>query len=278
MEKPKLANSNVILITGGSGMIGSQAKFGIKPTRKQLDILNEQSIERAIQKYQPKTIVHFAALVDMLECEKNPKKAFLVNVTGTKNIAEACKKHKIKMVYLSTCAVFNGRKRTPFIETDKPNPVSVYGKTKLQGELVVQKLLPNALIIRPSWLFGSNVKSNKKFFQKAKEGLKKSETITGITDRLGSPTYIPDLLETLQKLIIKNSSGIFHVTNSGLASYFDIATEMKRIGKFKGSVVPQKYLHLKNPAVKRGKMEGLNSKKIKLRSWQAAIKNYVLNN
>jgi dTDP-4-dehydrorhamnose reductase len=182
------------------------------------------------------------------------------------------------MVYLSTCAVFNGQKRFAYTEADKPNPISVYGKTKLQGELIILKLLPDALIIRTSWLFGSNVKTNKKFFQIAKEGLKKGKTITGITDRLGSPTYIPDLLETLQKLIIKNSSGIFHVTNSGLASYFDIVKEMKRVGKFKGSVIPQKYLLLKNIAVKRGKMEGLNSKKIKLRSWKAAIKNYVLNN
>lgn len=274
---PSKKTDNKILITGGSGMVGSQASFGNKPTHKQLDILDPKSIERAILKYKPDVIVHLAALVNMDECETNPKKAFRINVTGAKNIALACKKYNIKIVYLSSCAVFDGKKRVAYTETDRPNPINVYGKTKLQGEQAILKVLPDALIVRTSWLFGSNAKTNKKFFQQAKEDLKKGNLVRAVADRFGSPTYIPDLLNALQKLISITSSGIFHVTNLGVASYLEVVKEIKRVGKFKGSVIPMEPQRLNEKSVHRGKMEGLSSKKIRLRSWKSAMREYLNN-
>jgi len=265
----------IVLITGGKGMVGNQTTFGIKLGRRDLDILDPKSIEKAIMRHQPKVILHLAAMTNMLACENNPKEAHEINVIGTKNIAKACLDHEIKLVYFSTCAVFNGKKKYPYKRNDSPFPINVYGETKWIGELEAQKNLPNSLIIRTGWLFGGGPKIDKKFvnitFQKMKEGLEVKAT----ADRFGSPTYIADLLKTIKKLINKNAGGIFHVVNSGTASYFEIAKEIKKIGNFNSPVIPVKAFKVENPKVKRGKMEALASSKIKLRNWKEALKEYI---
>ncbi|MBP7006514.1 MAG: NAD(P)-dependent oxidoreductase [Candidatus Pacebacteria bacterium] len=265
-----------ILITGGNGMVGSQAKFGIKLSRKQFDITNISSIEKAVKKYKPNVILHLGAMTNMLGCEEDPKQAYKINVKGTENLARICKENNIKLVYLSTCAVFDGRKKTPYNEKDKPKPLNVYGKTKLQGEIVSQLILPNVLIIRTGWLFGGG-KKDTKFVKKVFYNLKIGKEVKAVSDRNGSPTYIPDLLYTVKKLIDKDSIGIFHIVNNGTASYFDIAKEVKKLGKFKSSILSVKAQDLESSLLKRGKMEGLKSFTIKLRSWKSALQEYLIN-
>lgn len=267
--------SKKILITGGRGMVGSQAGFGIALNKKQLDILKSKSIQKAIKIYKPDVILHLAAMTDMSDCENSPKKAYRVNVIGTQNIAKACRENNITLVYLSTCAVFDGKKRTPYKENGKPNPINIYGKTKWQGELAVQNILPDALIIRTGWLFGGGFNIDKKFvnstFKKMRGGLEVKAT----ADRYGSPTYILDLLHTIEKLINKEAHGVFHVVNRGVASYFDIAKEMKKITKLNSPVIPIKSSEVETKNLKRGKMEVLASSKIKLRSWDKALNEYI---
>lgn len=284
-----------IITTGGNGMVGSQVGFGIRLNKKQLDILSPLSIQKAIQKYKPDAILHLAAMTDMLACQNNPKQAYNINVTGAKNIAKVCQKNNIKLVYLSTCAVFDGKNKSPYKETDKPNPLNVYGKTKLQGEKAVMDVSSrwqrhrgstthdesgsghNNLIIRTGWLFGGGAGVDKKFvfstFQKIRSGLEVKAT----SDRFGSPTYIPDLLKTVEKLIQKNARGVFHVVNEGAVSYFEIAREI--IKDIEGSdssiLIPVKAFDIENPKVKRGQMEALASSKIKLRSWKKPLKEYI---
>lgn len=263
-----------ILITGGSGMVGSQALFGIKPTKKELDITKPTTIEKAILKYKPDVIVHMAALVDMRICELEPTKAQLINTTGTKNISLACKKHCIKLVYLSSGAVFDGKKETAYCESDIPHPLNVYGKTKYAGEKIVQKLLPNALIIRTGWLFGSG-KNDTKFVSQVIQKLHKGETLSAVSDRYGSPTYVPDLLQTIEKLITAKKSGIYHVVNSDSASYYDIAKEVKKLMKSNTEVTPINSKSFGKKIVKRAHNETLSSSKIKLHSWKVALKEYI---
>lgn len=285
-------NSLKIIITGGNGMVGKQAPFDIRLSHKQLDILSSSSIEKAITKYKPTTIIHLAAMTDMLECEKQPKLATRINVQGTKNIAKACKKHGIKLVYLSTCAVFDGKKKTPYLETDKPNPINVYGKTKLQGEQEILKLLPNALIIRTGWLFGGGKNIDSKFVGRTLKTMRhaksiSAETVTSKTksvkkliikatqDRSGSPTYVRDLLSVMEKLISKNVTGISHVINAGQASYYDIARRIKQNGGFHAIIIPVNERDIVIAKLKRGKMEALGTKKNKLRRWEKAIADYI---
>lgn len=269
-----MQRKNDILVTGGAGMVGSQATFGKKLTRKELDILSLHSIEQAIKKYKPRVILHLAAMTHMLLCEENPKEAFKVNVIGTKNLATICKRYNIKLVYMSTCAVFNGRKKTPYREIDTPDPINAYGKTKLEGEKIVQKLIPSSLIIRTGWLFGGG-KNDKKFVQLTYKKFKEGSEVKATKDRKGSPTFVPDLLSETKKLIKENKSGIYHIVNSGEATYLDIAKEIRKIGKFNKKIIAVKGKDVELPKLKRGKLEALTSSKIKLRSWKKALHVYL---
>lgn len=260
-----------IIVTGGNGMVGSQVKFGIRLSHKQLDILNKKSIEKAVKKYKPDAILHLAALVNVLGCEKNPKKAYELNVLGTENIARVCKKNNIKLIYMSSCAVFDNNKKTPHAEKEIPHPRNVYARTKFGGEKIAKKILPEVLIIRTGLLFGGNSR-HKKFVKIFLGKLKTGEDIKVINDRFLSPTYIPDLLKVVENLINKNAKGIYHVVNSGVASYFEIVKEMKKLGKFKSKITPIKARELEGAKLKRGTMEALASSKVKLRSWKTALK------
>jgi len=263
-----------ILVTGGSGMVGNQINFGIKPKREELDILDIKSIHNAVKKYKPDVILHLAALTDMIKCEENPKLAYKINVTGTKNIAKICKERNIKFVYMSTCVVFSGKKNTPHTESNKCNPINVYGKTKLEGEKVVEKILKDYLIIRTGWLFGGG-KNDQKFIRTMYLKMEEGNEIKAINDRYGSPTYIPDLLNEINKLIEKNKNGIYHVVNKGSISYFEVAKYIKSICKFKTKIINLKSKEIDNKKLKRSNNESLSSNKTKLRHWKSALKEYL---
>jgi dTDP-4-dehydrorhamnose reductase len=262
-----------ILVTGGSGMVGSRVTFGIKPSHRELDITKPATIERSIKKYKPDVILHLAAHVEMLGCEENPKKAAKINIFGTENIAKACKKHDIKLVYLSTCALFDGKKKVAYTPRDKPRPLNTYGKTKWEGEKIAQKILKDVLIVRTGWLFGGST-HDKKFINTTYQKLKRGLDVTATDDRFGSPTYIPDLLNATEKLIMSKKSGVYHIVNSGIASYFQIAKEVKQIGKFKTKIIPVTAKDIENSKLKRGAMEALSSS-VKMRSWREALFFYL---
>ena len=171
----QLISNDSFLITGGSGMIGSQIKLGIKPSSKELNILIPENIEKIFKKYKPKILLHLAALTDIKKCELKPKLAYEINVKGTLNIVRACDKYKTKLIYISTCAVFNGKKKKPYTEKDVPCPFSVYGKTKLEGEKFC-RTLKNYLVVRTGWVFGNNMPPNK-FVRICFEKLTKNERI-----------------------------------------------------------------------------------------------------
>jgi len=140
------------LITGASGMLGSvfcrQLKdkneiygIDIRPSFTEIDITEKQALWNFVKKVQPQVIVHTAAYTDVDGCELDPDKAYKINADGTKNLAEACNDTGALMIYISTDYVFDGRKDKPYTEIDKPNPINVYGKSKLQGEKYVRNLV-----------------------------------------------------------------------------------------------------------------------------------------
>lgn len=265
---------NNILITGGNGMVGSLVNFGIKLSHQELDICNTNSVKKAFGTYKPSSVLHLAAL-DINACQKDPVKAYEVNVMGTFNIAKACKEKGIKMIYMSSCIIYNGKRETPYDESDYPSPIHIYGRTKAIGEQITSDLVPNSLIIRPGWLFG-NYKINKGFVNICLNKLKNNEDIIVNTlDRLGSPTYIPDMLFEVKKLIDQNAHGIYHIVNAGTATYFEIGLQIRRLGRFKDQVKQTKEKDSKIEEPKRGKMEALTSTKIKLRPWRDALAEFL---
>jgi dTDP-4-dehydrorhamnose reductase len=135
-------------------------------------------------------------------------------------------------------------------------------------------VLPNALIIRTGWLFGGK-NADKKFVKIVFDKLKQHAEVKATDDRVGSPTYVNDLLDKIKELIEQKATGIFHVVNSGVASYFEIAQEIKKIGHFTAAATPVKAAEIESPELKRGSMEALSSTKVQLRSWQEALAEYI---
>lgn len=257
-------------------MVGSVAPFGLKLLRQELDILNPISISTAFDRYTPKTVIHLAANVNMLDCQSRPEQAYLTNVVGTYHIAAACRARGIKLVYLSTCALFDGQKATAYNEHDTTQPPSVYGRTKLISEQICKDLISNPLIIRTGWLFGGGHGDEKKFVRVIFEAMKQGQEVKAVTDRYGSPTYIPDLWRGIHQLLEKNMTGTFNVVNQGTASYFDMAETTKQLGGFDTTIHAVLAEEQDNALVPRATMEALEpSESVTMRSWQEAMQEYV---
>lgn len=262
------------LVTGGEGNLGSQISFGQKLGKDKLDVLDPKSIRQAFDFYKPSVLIHCAVLIDMGICESNPEKAYELNVIGTFNVAKACREKGVKMVYVSSCSVFKGDKSTPYNESYAPEPISVHGQTKRIGEIITSTLNPNALIVRTGWLFG-NSRTSKGFVNYCIKRLKSHQDIEAGEDRFGSPTYIRDFVEEVQRLIDEDASGIFHIVNTGCISYFELAQNVRRLKGSSAEIKPVKVALVQGNKVKRGKMEALTSDKITLRPWQEALKEYI---
>jgi len=285
-----------ILVTGSDGQLGKALQEVLPKrncffaTREDFDITDRKQVVYQITSVRPAIVIHTAAYTDVDGCEENKELAYRVNVQGTENIALACQKIAATMIYISTDYVFDGRKNTPYNEEDKPNPLSVYGKTKLQGEEIVKKL-PKHYIIRTAWLFGAG-----KNFVQAILKLAPKQEIRVVNDQIGSPTYALDLAKAIYKIIkisnltfaqrasaAKAESQIYHITNSGQCSWYELAKEIAKLKGLKLKILPissKKWKKIKPDSAKRPKYSVLATKKInslgiKMRPWQEALLDYL---
>jgi dTDP-4-dehydrorhamnose reductase len=261
-----------VLITGADGMIGSYIDFGVKTTRKDLDILDQAAVIRYVRELKPSMIIHLAAATDMKRCETDPEHAFSVNTIGTYHIARAARETGAGLVYLSTSRIFDGKKKGPYTELDIPNPVGAYARSKYAGELVVEELVPDHIIIRTSWVFGGGPQRDNKFYGNVIRQLGGNQ-ISAIDDVLGSPTSAKDLVEAIKELIAHEKRGIFHISNSDTATRYDI---VRFISKHVGAStevlgVPQKHFASGTPLPDN---ESVTSA-VDLRSWRSALAEYL---
>ena len=204
-----------------------------------LDITDGASVEQLVCAVQPDVIVHCAAwtAVDLAEEAENIAKVRAVNVTGTQNIVNACKKLNCKMIYISTDYVFNGQGERPW-EPDCKNyaPLSVYGQTKLEGELAVANTLEKYFIVRIAWVFGLN---GKNFIKTMLNVGKKYDTVRVVCDQIGTPTYTLDLSRLLVDMAETEKYGYYHATNEGgYISWYDFTCEIFRQAGYTTNVVP----------------------------------------
>ena len=191
----------------------------------EVDITDLSLVQRAFKSAQLDAVIHAAAFTAVDECEHRPDLAFQVNAEGTRNVAIACLEASVPMLYLSTDYVFDGRKPNPYAEDDPPNPLNVYGRSKLEGERHVTKLLPAAWIVRTSWLFGP---FGKNFVSAILQRARQMEPLRVVDDQVGAPTYTLDLAEKLEQIVMKGTPGVYHVTNRGYCSWFEFAREILR--------------------------------------------------
>jgi dTDP-4-dehydrorhamnose reductase len=225
--------------------------------------------------------IHLAALTNVDECEKAPESSFQTNSCGTQNIALACLKHDITMVYISTISVFDGEKCEPYTEFDKQNPMSWYSRSKFQGELFVEKLLSKFYIVRAGWMFGGG-KEDKKFVAKIIKLAQNHDQLTIVDDKFGTPTYTVDFASGIKRLVKTGCFGTFHMVNKGrycsryefaqaILDYSDI--EDCRLEPVNSAMFPL-------PAP-RPRMEAARNLQLEIRKWdwmpewRVSLENYI---
>lgn len=230
-----------VLVTGGNGQLG-QSIHSIAyqfPTlnfifvdKSTLDITNANVVLDFFKMHVINWCINCAAYTAVDNAEENKELAHQVNVSGARNIADACQKNGSKLIHISTDFVFDGLKNTPYKETDVVNPQGIYGVTKLDGETEVQKYCPSHFIIRTSWLyseFGHN------FIKTMLRLASERDTLKVVDDQIGSPTYAVDLAEVLIQIILDNKTnyGVFHYSNQGEISWFEFAKTIFELTKRK---------------------------------------------
>ncbi len=261
------------LTIGASGMIGSYIDFGSRPGEHELNILNDESIERAVSAFKPTTIIHLAGATDMVRCESDPDYAFRLNAVGTYRIARAARRAHATLVYVSTSRVFDGEKSGPYTTDDPPEPRGAYAESKHVGEVVVQTLVPQHLVVRAAWVFGGGPARDNKFYGKVIRQIAEGAAVRALDDVHGSPTYGKDLIAAIVKLLREGKRGLCHVANSGVATRYDIAHVIATHMQAKERVA----------RVQRNDISGARSlpdnesvaSNVPLRPWQEALAEYL---
>lgn len=188
--------------------------------REKLDISDAKRVAEAIASYRPDIVLNCAAYNQVDKAEGDVSAAFKVNAEGVKNLAFCCKKNGILMVHYSTDYVFDGKKEDLYIEEDTPNPVNSYGKSKLSGERLLAEATDNFLLFRVSWVFGTG---RQNFLYKLSELAKKSRVLKIVADQVSVPTYTEDIVRITMAAVGHGVRGIYHLTNSGYASRYEVA-------------------------------------------------------
>lgn len=247
-----------------------------------LDITDKNSVENVISSVSPDCVVHCAAwtAVDLAEDEENVSKVRLINVEGTRNIAESCKKTNCKMIYISTDYVFDGEGDTPWdADCKEYNPINVYGQSKLDGEIAVSSLLEKFFIVRIAWVFGVN---GKNFIKTMLSLGEKYDTLRVVCDQVGTPTYTYDLARLLVDMGESEKYGYYHATNEGgYISWYDFAREIFNCAGMNTNVMPVTTAEYGVSKAKRPFNSRLDKSKLQkngftpLPTWQDALCRYL---
>ena len=282
-----------ILVTGVKGQLGydvvneleKRGHTAIGVDIEDMDITDADSVNKVITEANPDVVIHCAAwtAVDLAEDEENIEKVRLVNATGTENIAKACKNLDCKMIYISTDYVFDGQGTRPWEPDDERNPINVYGQTKYEGELAVEKWLEKYFIVRIAWVFGIN---GKNFVRTMLNLGKTHDKLTVVNDQIGSPTYTYDLAKLLVDMAETDKYGRYHATNEGFCSWYEFACEIFRqaseknplykkleVSPVSSDMYPAKAKRPSNSRMNKDKLTENGFKKLPV--WQDALTRYL---
>lgn len=241
-----------------------------------LDITQELLVKKYIENERPEVIIHCAAYTAVDRAEDDELNCFNVNVNGTKYLVESAKKHHAKFIYISTDYIFSGDSLEPYEINDKPNPKSVYGESKYLGELETSKY-DKHFIVRISWVFGKN---GNNFVKTMLRLGKEKESLSVISDQIGSPTYTKDLSNLILEIMKTEKYGIYHATNEGQCSWYDFAKEIFELSNIHIELKP--IATSEYPTKAKRPINSLLSKESLVKngfnllpSWQDALKRYL---
>ena len=273
-----------ILITGSNGMLGHDLIEVLKDkhellltTSKTLDITDGDSVMDFILKSNPDIVINSAAYTDVDGCESNPGLAYNVNGEGVKNLALACREVDCPLVHISTDYVFNGQNDRPWVEDDEIGPISIYGKSKLEGEEHIKEILEKYFIVRTAWLYGVN---GRNFPRTMLELAQNHSEITVVYDEVGTPTYTPDLAKGISELIETDYYGTYHLTNSGNCSWCEFARYIFEVADVDVNVIPVTASEFARPAPRPSYSVLENRNWVEngfepLRNYKEAIKEFI---
>jgi dTDP-4-dehydrorhamnose reductase len=274
-----------VLVFGARGMLGKDLVPALSVKHQvlardieDLDIADQQRVQKEIETLRPQVVVNAAAYTDVDGCEAKRELAFSVNAEGARNIAAGCAASNARMIHLSTDYVFDGTSPAPYREEDPPNPLNVYGASKLQGERQIREVLENHLIIRTAWLFGRH---GKNFVDTILRLAAQQEELRVVNDQRGAPTFTKDLSWAIEKLLEKEAKGILHITNSGSCTWYEFARQILQEKNMDHvSIIPISSAALTRPA-KRPANSVLDCHRFenlvgqKMRTWEETLKEYL---
>jgi len=278
-----------IVLLGAGGQLASDLEMVI-PKEKlfplqevDLDICDTQKTRRILEDLRPDLLINTAAFVRVDDCEEQEEKAFQVNAIAVKNIAQICQDLNSTLVQISTDYVFDGEKGEPYTEVDLPNPISVYGASKLAGEYFALNYCQKTLVVRSSGLYGQAGSLGKggNFVETMIKMAHEGKTIRVVDDQILTPTYTVDLAEALMALIGTGAYGIFHLTNQGSCSWYEFAAEIFKLIDIQAQLTPIPTSQYPTPA-RRPRNSTLESQQIDqlaghkhLPLWQDALRTYL---
>jgi len=274
-----------ILVLGHRGMLGSDLMLRLAASHEvtgkdvdEIDIASEDDCRRLIAQSSPEVVINAAAYTDVDGCERDRERCMAVNALGVKNIALASRERALTVVHFSTDYIFDGRKGAPYVETDQPAPLNVYGASKLEGERFLQAFAEKHLLIRTAWLYGRH---GKNFVQTILEKASVLKSLDVVDDQIGSPTCSWDLAAAVGLLIEGGHTGVFHVTNRGRCSWYEFAVRiLQYAGKEDVTVRPIRTDNLARPAV-RPAWSVLSCRKFSeatgraMKFWHLALRDYL---
>jgi dTDP-4-dehydrorhamnose reductase len=229
----------VIAVIGAGGQLGKAflrllngeaAPF----TRVDLDLTRSDQIEPWVASTRPAMVINCAAYTAVDAAESDAETARLVNTTAVGRLAESTARHHVGLVTFSTDYVFDGTKETGYVESDTPHPLSVYGSTKLDGEHLVARHHPDALVIRTSWILSG---THHNFASTMLDLISKGSTVRVVDDQRGRPTMVDDLAVATMEAVEGEAAGLLHLANQGVVTWFDLAREIAVMGGYDGSLL-----------------------------------------
>ena len=276
-----------ILVTGANGQLGQElvrlpARSDLEIiglARAELDITDLAQCRNVMHSHKPDAVIHCAAYTKVDQAESEPDEAYRVNAYGTRNAAVAAEEIGAKFVYISTDYVFDGRADRPYREYDRTDPQSVYGRSKLAGEQLVQSLYSRYFIVRTSWVYG---KYGSNFVKTMLKLAEERDHLKVVHDQIGSPTYTRDLAHFLLELAQTDYYGIYHASNSGVCSWYEFAKAIFEEQGLNVQVEPCTTADFPRPAPRPAysvldhaaiRIHGLRP----LRPWREALRHYLKN-
>jgi len=282
-------DKNRIVLLGAGGQLASDLEIVIPkenliPLKEtDLDICDFMKTRSILEDLKPDVVINTAAFVRVDDCEDQVEKAFQVNAFAVHNIANICEDLDCSLVQISTDYVFGGEKGEPYLEEDLPNPINVYGASKLIGEYFALNYCQKTTVVRSSGLYGAAGSLGKggNFVETMIKMANQEKPIRVVDDQILTPTYTVDLAKAIYELFRKNIFGIYHVTNQGACSWYEFAKEIFKSKDLEAELTPISTSQYPTPA-KRPRYSVLENKKLvdagvgPLPTWQDALRRYLL--